>query len=341
MTRGAKSLRAQLLELLICPSCRADESLRLDNPAFDGDDITKGLLVCNNCLKKYVIEGGIPRFVIAEQDYCKNFGFQWEKWRTLQIDRLSGHSISEERFISDSRWSPNWFKDKLILDAGCGAGRFTDVAAKLGAQVIAVDISSAIDACKKTTDIYLSKSRSNVHCIQASLFDLPLRDGIFDGIYCMGVIQHTPDPAKLMSGLPKFLKLGGKLVYNFYEEGVWRRFQVIKYGLRIITRHLSIASTLSLSRILVYLLFPLTKWLASIPRVNLLNHIIPIAAIHHPQLTIEQQRDWTLLDTFDWYGAKYEKRQRHRNVGIILKNAGLTEIFTEPGLAWAEKPKKD
>ena len=333
-------MRAQLLEFLICPSCRANESLKLDHPILDGDDIITGTLICSSCSKEYLIESGIPRFVIFEQDYCKNFGFQWEKWRTLQVDRLSDHKISEERFLSDSRWPRNWFKGKLILDAGCGAGRFTDIAAKLGAQIIAVDISSAIDACKETTKIYANKNGNNVHYIQASLFQLPLRDEIFDGIYCMGVIQHTPDPVTLMRDMPRFLKTGGRLVYNFYEEGIWRKLQVLKYGLRIVTRHLSITSILTLSRILVYLLFPLTKWLNSIPKIHLLNHFIPIAAVHHPQLTIDQQRAWTLLDTFDWYGAKYEKRQRHRNVGVILADAGLTEIFTEPGLAWAKKPKK-
>ncbi len=333
-------MQSQLLEFLICPSCRANESLNLNKPILKGDEIIKGTLICSQCTKEYVIEAGIPRFIISEQDYCKNFGFQWERWKTLQIDRLSGHNISEERFLSDSRWPPNWFKDKLILDAGCGAGRFTDIAAKLGAKIIAVDISSAIDACKDTTDIHMNTSGNTVHCMQASLFDLPLRDGIFDGIYCMGVIQHTPDPVKLMGDLPRFLKTGGRIVYNFYEEGIWRRLQVIKYALRIITRRLPIPSILMLSRILVYLLFPLTRRLASIPKVNILNHIIPIAANHHPQLTIEQQRDWTLLDTFDWYGAKYEKRQKHKNVGAILADVGLTKIYTQPGLAWAEKQKE-
>ena len=75
-------------------------------------------------MDRLFVSGGIPRFVVPDDDYCENFGFQWQEWRTLQIDRLSGHHLSEERFFRDSRWSADWLKGKLILDAGCGAGRF-------------------------------------------------------------------------------------------------------------------------------------------------------------------------------------------------------------------------
>ena len=45
---------------------------------------------------------------------------------------MSGHRLSETRFFNDIHWESAWLKDKLILDAGCGAGRFADVAALHG-----------------------------------------------------------------------------------------------------------------------------------------------------------------------------------------------------------------
>ena len=330
-------LRSELLKLLICPACQADAKLGIDCAEMDGDIIVFGTLTCSRCGAEYPIENRVPRFVSPNEDYCKNFGFQWQKWRMLQIDRLSGHSISEQRFLADSRWSRDWFPGKLILDAGCGAGRFTDVAAGLGARVIAVDISSAIEACRETTAVHAERPNGGVYCIQASLFDLPLREGIFDGVYCMGVIQHTPDPALLMRTLPIYLKPGGRLAYNFYEEGLWRRLQLIKYGLRLVTPFLSIDATLKLSQTLVSIFFPITRLLSSIPKIRLLNHFIPIAAVHDPQLTKEQQRAWSLLDTFDWYGARFEKRQKHDVVAKILEAAGLNDVSSKAGLAWAKK----
>ena len=307
---------------------------------MDGEDIVTGILSCECCGAEYLIQNSIPRFVHAGRDYCGNFGFQWQNWRTLQIDRLSGHQLSENRFLADSRWSREWFKGKLILDAGCGAGRFADVAASLGASVIATDISAAIDACRETVNVHSDKPFGSVQCIQASLFDLPLREGIFDAVYCMGVIQHTPDPFSLIRSLPSFLKPGGCLVYNFYEEGLWRRLQLIKYGLRLITPYLPVQSTLMMSKALVAIFFPLTKWLSFIPKIQLINHFIPIAAFHDSQLTEAQQRAWTLLDTFDWYSARYEKRQNHKCVAKLLASEGLESVSSEPGLAWGTKPEE-
>lgn len=334
-------MRPDLLDLLACPACGGDGSLSLkaDEVAEDGD-IVSGSLACPSCGGTYPIQRSVPRFVAPADDYCGNFGFQWQAWRTLQIDRLSGHTLSEDRLIADSRWPREWFRGKTILDAGCGAGRFADVAAGLGARVIGVDISAAIDACRETTTIHDSKPGGRVDCLQASLFELPLKPGIFDAIYCMGVIQHTPDPASLMRGLPRYLKPGGRLAYNFYEEGLWRRLQVIKYALRLVTPYLSVETNLTLSKALVTVFYPLTRLLAKIPKVRIINHFIPIASVHDSRLTADQQHAWTLLDTFDWYGARFEQRQYHDRVAALLREAGLTGVDSAPGLCWGTQTEE-
>ena len=68
----------------------------------------------------------------------------------MKIDRLSGRSLYTDRFFADSEWPPNSPEGKVVFDAGCGAGRFADVAAAHGAPVIAVDQSDAIDAYQET-----------------------------------------------------------------------------------------------------------------------------------------------------------------------------------------------
>ena len=151
------------------------------------------------------------------------------------------------------------------------------------------------------------------------------------------MIQHTPDPSRTITVLPGFLKPGGALALNFYEKGWRSRVQLVKYALRVITRRLSLSRTLALSRALVAVFFPLTAFLSRIRVIRQINHFLPIAAYHPPALTREQQRTWTLLDTFDWYGPKYEIRQNHRDVAALLKSAGLTAIESRPGLVWAHK----
>lgn len=328
-------MHQSLLQILVCPKCQKEAPLALTSRNEAEGGIIDGTLACTACAKEYPITNGVPRFVDASDDYCGNFGFQWQKWKEIQIDRLSGHTLSEDRFFSDTQWDREWIKDKLILDAGCGAGRFTDVALSAGARVVAIDLSSAIDACYATMKIHGDK----IDCLQASLFELPFRKEVFDGVYCIGVIQHTPDPQAVMSGLPKFAKPGGKIVYNFYEEGIWRRLQVPKYLLRLITPHLPIDYTLKMSKVLVASFFWLTSFLAPIRKIRVLNHFIPIAATHDQALNREQQYIWTLLDTFDWYGARYEKCQRHNKVAEILACSGGINVESESGIARGLKGK--
>ena len=326
----------KILNFLRCPKCSPDSSLYISNHGDEKvDEVLFGTLTCQTCNAEFKIQNGIPRFVELKEDYCKNFGFQWKKWRKIQIDRLSGHTISSDRFFRDSTWKPESLKGKLILDAGCGAGRFADIVAAHGATVVAVDLSDAVEACQKTTSIHGGRA----HCLQASLTNLPIRLGIFDAIYCMGVIQHTPDPESVIRTLPKYLKPGGKLAYNFYEEGIWRRLQIFKYLLRLVTPYLSVQVTMNISKTLVRYLFPVTRFLARLPKFRILNHFIPIAAVHDRQLSESAQFIWTLLDTFDWYGARYEKCQNHNTVARQLREEGMLEIDSCPGLARAQKSK--
>ncbi len=318
-------------DILVCPKCQNDKALELAIDEERGEDVIAGTLACQDCENEYPITNGIARFVAVNDDYCENFGFQWQKWKDIQIDRLSGHSLSEKRFLGDSGWSPEWIKNKLILDGGCGAGRFSDVVAGHGAHVIACDLSSAIDACRETTLIHDGR----VDCIQASLFELPFRQGTFDGVFCMGVIQHTPDPAMVIQSLPRHLKTGGKLAYNFYEKSIFCWGQFIKYGLRLFTRYMSVESTLRLSHFLVKLLFPITYFLAPIPKIRILNFFLPICASHSSELNKDQQLTWTLLDTFDWYGPRYEKRQRHWKVAQMLEAQGMIEVESRSGIVQA------
>lgn len=329
-------MHRSILSLLECPACRSPHPFDLSIERETGGEVEDGRLVCPDCKSSFAIRGGIPRFVGVDASQFKNFGFQWQRWRTIQIDRLSGHGLSERRFFADSRWDTAWLKDKWILDAGCGAGRFADVVALHGANVVACDISEAVDAARAT----LAAHGSRVAVLRASIDALPLRAAVFDGVYCMGVIQHTPDPMRTMRALPRYLKPGGRLVYNFYEAGWRARVQLVKYGLRLITPHLPASATLALTQALVALFFPLSAWLSKIRYVRQINHFLPICAVHDPALTREQQRAWTLLDTFDWYSPRYEKRQDHRAVVALLKELGLDDASGQNGLAWARKPRE-
>jgi len=326
-------MHPELLDILVCPDCTDQPRLDLAADMYDGPEIITGRLTCSACRRTFAIVRGIPRFVADAENYSENFAYEWNRWGRVQIDRFAGHSLSARRFLADSRWPESWLKDKLVLDAGCGAGRFADVAAGIGAQVVAIDLSGAVDAARANT----ADCDVRVHVVQASLFRLPFRREVFDGIYCMGVIQHTPDPKAVMTALPVFLKPGGRLVYNFYEIDWHTRLQPIKYAMRALTPCLGTVANHRLALALTALFFPLSWLLSHVRFLRFINVMLPICASHSPDLTICQQFKWTLLDTFDWYSPRYETRQKHTDVAEILRRAGLVEVASVPGLAWARR----
>ena len=182
-----------LVDILACPACGGSLALQ---GSGETDPVTDGELRCAGCGASFPIVRGIPRFVGTEGDYARSFGFQWNRFKTEQLDSTSGTTLSRDRFFSETGWSPESMQGSWVLDAGCGAGRFLDIATRTGARVVGVDLSSAVDAAATTL-----ADRTNLDLVQARIDRLPFRAGAFDSVYCIGVIQHTSDPEACVRSL--------------------------------------------------------------------------------------------------------------------------------------------
>lgn len=321
-------MRARLLEILACPQCSG--KLALSPPATNGTDIREGTLSCGKCNSTWPIRGGIPRFVSSE-DYSSSFGLQWNQFRLEQIDTASGARLSEQRFFAETGWSQEWMNGKWLLDAGCGAGRFLEVASRASAEVVGVDLSSAVDATAKTL-----ANRPNVHLVQASIYQLPFKPGALDGAYCIGVIQHMPDPLASVPALAKVLKPGGPLAVTIYER---RRFTMLnsKYVLRHLTRRLDKQTLLKLLKAVMPVAFPISEVAFRLPPPanRLMQAVIPVANyVEEHALSREQRYAWALLDTFDMFSPEYDQPQVQADVERALRACGITYIERKanPGL---------
>lgn len=323
-----------LFDLMICPNCAGEVPLQLAVGSWKDDQIEEGELECGNCGSTWLVQRGVPRFIEDARDYASGFGFQWQRWCKTQIDRFNGTNLTENRMLRDTGWAREWVEGKLVFDGGAGAGRFSDVLAAMGAKVVALDMSRAIDACHETTRTH----GENVQCIQGSLYAIPLRSAAFDAVHCAGVIQHTPDPERTIRAMPRLLKPGAQLGYNFYEVTWGRRVHIIRAGLRLFTPHMSQKTLLRLCRLMVTPLFPLTRVVSQIRFIRFGLRFMPICASHQTELSRDQQFEWTLLDTFDWYNPIYDQPQRHRRVAEILSEEGLVDVRSSPGVARGRQP---
>ena len=304
-------MRMKLLDLLACPKCLGELSCTVVQGS--AGEVDEGRLECAACRKSYPVVAGIPRFVETD-NYAASFGYQWNLFKQEQLDSVNGTGLSEKRFLSETGWTREWMEGKWVLDAGCGAGRFLDVASKGEAEVVGVDISNAVDAARANL-----AGRANVHLVQASIYELPFRTGAFDGCYCIGVIQHTPDPQGALRALPRVLRAGGRLAVTIYERKRWTMLYS-KYLLRPVTKRLDKRVLLSLIRKMMPVLFPITNLLFRIPYAGrLFMFAIPVANYtNEPTLSRRQRYDWAVLDTFDMLSPQYDQPQSQPEVEAAL-----------------------
>ncbi len=104
--------------------------------------------------------------------------------------------------------APLDFMGKRVLDVGARDGKWSFLAEKKGAQVVAIDNDPSVGA--KLLKEYWN---SEVEFRAQSLYDL--KDEKFDVILCLGVIYHLRYPMKGLKALCDCLPIGGKL----YLEG--------------------------------------------------------------------------------------------------------------------------
>src|SRR4029077_14777079 len=164
------------IDLVGCPECRG--VLELTATARNGDAVSSGTLTCP-ARHSFPITDGIPRVVQHElnADQARtrdSFGYEWTK-----LYPEHGHSTPEwqaERdiFLEYTRSVPSDFKGKLVLDGGCGNGRYAKLANDWGARVVAVDISDAVEIASANV-----ADRPGVDVVQADLFKLPFRPDTF------------------------------------------------------------------------------------------------------------------------------------------------------------------
>jgi len=169
---------------------------------------------------------------------------EWhDQWTLLSDDEL---------FLFKDWILPNTlddFKDKEILECGCGGGQHTSFIAPYARSITAVDLN--------TTDIAREKNKNftNIEFAEADIAKMDLGKK-YDIVFSIGVIHHTDDPDKTVENLKKHVKPGGKLIVWVYsEEGN----SLVKYGVepmrKLFLKNMNRKTLLTLSKFITGILY--------------------------------------------------------------------------------------
>lgn len=275
---------------------------------------------------RFPILNDIPRFV-AGHNYADHFGYQWNQFRTTQLDSYTGLPITRNRLqrcLGPDLWNNLGGMD--VLECGCGAGRFTEVLLDRGARVTSLDLSSAVEANARNFPV------TETHrIVQADINRMPFPENSYDLVLCLGVVQHTPDPRRTIAQLYRYVKPGGSVVVDHYR---WSLAWYTKTAplFRMVLKRLPTAASMKIVEAMVDTMLPLHKW-ASRRRAAraVVNRISPLLTFYvlYPELNDKLQREWAMLDTHDSLTDWYKHRRSKEQVVRMLQEIGMEDVHAE------------
>lgn len=143
------------------------------------------------------------------------------------------------------------WKGKTVLDAGCGPGHHSRVAARTAKRVLGLDLNTSALAKGRLGDLPNFEARDG----DIATFDDGER---FDVVYCVGVAHHTADPDKTVAHLKTLLKPGGRLILWVYAaEGNWINEHLLEAAKSIVVKRLPRPVVEVLGHALTLALYPL------------------------------------------------------------------------------------
>lgn len=256
-------MQTSILPLLRCPLTGAGFDLRIIAPhQVRKEEVSEGVLLSNSGTVFPIIQG-LPRLLPdamqEHRDYLRRHlpdfdqrlaevmqkfgseirqaeaknrktrnsfsrewsGYEYDAGKTWNLDAAA----MTQQFLKESGETAESLRGSKILDAGCGNGHLSMCIAGLGAEVFAMDFSTAVlEASRKNTAL-------NCHFLQADVEHPPFQKNAFSLVHSSGVLIHTRNTRNAFLKLLGYVVKGGKIsiwVYRRRSEGLHLLFNQLR-----------------------------------------------------------------------------------------------------------------
>ena len=318
-------MHPRFLSLLRCP--RTGEAFTLEATTTDPrGGVQEGRLRTAGGVV-YPILRGVPRFV-EQESYSGSFGYEWSRWPRVQFDSeneggaLAGHTTQMwERIVLAPDEA---IRGRVLVEFGCGPGRFLDVVRRKGGIAVGIDMSVAVEAAARNF-----AADPDVLIVQGDITCPPFAPGAFDGGFTIGVLHHTPSPARGLKALVQSVKPGGWVACAVYRKGGFYDLPSVH---RFRARHLALRRVfgnrlaLAYSYLSAYILYPAHVLLHRARLGRLAEYIYRNWAVivEHPDAR------WRALDTFDAITPEIATCHTGEEVRAWFEAAGCRALRASP-----------
>ncbi len=263
----------------------------------------------------------------ADAKTVDSFGEEWNRFSSFTDEEI--RTAGQQYFDVVDETMLN--KNSLVLDIGCGTGRWSKFISQRAKFVEAIDPGDAVKAA-----VPFTKSCGNVRITQAGFGGIPFEKASFDFVFSLGVVHHLPDTQAAITEAASMVKPNGwLLLYIYYaldQRGGFFRFIFRCSDLlrRMISQFPKGLKFFCCELIAIFIYGPfilLTKFVKLFGGTTWKK--IP--------LSYYADQPWKVIrnDALDRFGTPLEKRFSKTEISTMLINSGLKNIrFSENEPYW-------
>jgi SAM-dependent methyltransferase len=219
-------MRPETVTILRCSQCHSDSSLQIAIEAADDVEVRDGRLRCASCSAEFEVTEGVidllpdpPEFVLREAAGLERFAEEMraEGWNAERIRALPdsdlGYWQAQRRAMGILQAAVHIEPGKRLLDIGANSCWASNIFAKRGLEVVALDISK-IDLQGLGSAEHFLGGGVHFERLLSVMFDIALAGESFDYVFCSQVLHHNDRHhlVQTMREIYRVLRPGGLLL---------------------------------------------------------------------------------------------------------------------------------